>query len=63
MPGLKAITTCVGSIQGEAPIFPYNLNAEPNNRKNRRFFDHRALNPYKWYWRVDPDVEFTCAIT
>ncbi|KAF4511869.1 hypothetical protein G6O67_001073 [Ophiocordyceps sinensis] len=27
------------------------------------FFDHPALQQYKWYWRVEPDIEFTCAIT
>ncbi|MCJ1434725.1 hypothetical protein MMC27_004095 [Xylographa pallens] len=26
------------------------------------FYDHPALQKYKWYWRVDPDVHFTCAI-
>ena len=28
-----------------------------------QFYDHPALKKYKWYWRVDSDVEFTCAIT
>ncbi len=27
------------------------------------FYDHEALQRYKWYWRVEPGVEFTCAIT
>ncbi|MCJ1247194.1 hypothetical protein MMC30_004408 [Trapelia coarctata] len=27
-----------------------------------RFFDHEALQQYKWYWRVEPGVRFTCAI-
>ncbi|RYO72852.1 hypothetical protein AA0113_g570 [Alternaria arborescens] len=27
------------------------------------FFDHPALLPYKYYWRVEPFVSFTCAIT
>ncbi|KAH7303483.1 glycolipid 2-alpha-mannosyltransferase-domain-containing protein [Stachybotrys elegans] len=27
------------------------------------FFDHHALLPYKWYWRVEPSISFTCAIT
>jgi len=26
------------------------------------FYDHPALEKYRWYWRVEPDVEFTCAI-
>ncbi|KJZ78732.1 hypothetical protein HIM_02123 [Hirsutella minnesotensis 3608] len=27
------------------------------------FFDHPAVRRYKWYWRVEPDVSFTCDIT
>ncbi|KAF3048239.1 hypothetical protein E8E12_011435 [Didymella heteroderae] len=27
------------------------------------FFDHPASKPYKWYWRVEPDIDFTCSIT
>lgn len=27
------------------------------------FYDHPALQDYKWYWRVEPDISFTCAIT
>ncbi|KAJ4369237.1 hypothetical protein N0V83_006322 [Neocucurbitaria cava] len=26
------------------------------------FYDHPALLPYKFYWRVEPDIRFTCAI-
>ena len=26
-------------------------------------YDHPALQLYKWYWRVEPDITFTCAIT
>jgi alpha 1,2-mannosyltransferase len=26
------------------------------------FFRHKLLEPYKWYWRVEPDVDFTCDI-
>jgi mannosyltransferase len=22
-----------------------------------------ALQPYKWYWRIEPNIEFSCAIT
>ncbi|MCJ1446171.1 MAG: hypothetical protein MMC23_006676 [Stictis urceolatum] len=28
-----------------------------------KFFDHPALKGYKWFWRVDSDIEFTCHIT
>ena len=27
------------------------------------FYDHPALKKYKWYWRIEPDVDFTCTIT
>ncbi|KAF3043899.1 hypothetical protein E8E11_008144 [Didymella keratinophila] len=27
------------------------------------FYDHPALEPYKWYWRVEPDIDFNCSIT
>jgi mannosyltransferase len=32
-------------------------------RRYSFFYDHPALKPYKWYWRVEPDVDFTCSIT
>lgn len=28
-----------------------------------RFYDVPALKEYKWYWRVEPHVQFSCAIT
>jgi mannosyltransferase len=27
------------------------------------FFDHPAILPYKYYWRVEPSIRFTCALT
>ncbi|KAM4059777.1 glycolipid 2-alpha-mannosyltransferase [Hirsutella rhossiliensis] len=27
------------------------------------FYDHPALSDYKWYWRVEPDISLTCAVT
>ena len=27
------------------------------------FYDHPALKKYKWYWRIEPDVQYTCDIT
>lgn len=27
------------------------------------FYDHPALKNYRWYWRVEPAISFTCAIT
>ena len=26
------------------------------------FYDHPALKKYKWYWRVEPGVSFTCTV-
>lgn len=28
-----------------------------------KFYDVPALKSYKWYWRVEPHVQFSCAIT
>ncbi|KAI1265971.1 glycolipid 2-alpha-mannosyltransferase [Xylariaceae sp. FL1019] len=28
-----------------------------------KFYQLDALKQYKWYWRLEPDAEFTCAIT
>lgn len=28
-----------------------------------KFYHLEALKKYKWYWRLEPDVDFTCAIT
>ncbi|KAI0136445.1 glycolipid 2-alpha-mannosyltransferase [Xylariales sp. AK1849] len=28
-----------------------------------KFYELEALKKYKWYWRLEPDVDFTCAIT
>ncbi|KAG8165000.1 hypothetical protein KVR01_005275 [Diaporthe batatas] len=28
-----------------------------------RFYTLEALRRYKWYWRLEPDVEFSCSIT
>jgi mannosyltransferase len=30
---------------------------------DRTFYDVEALKSYKWYWRIEPDVQFSCAIT
>lgn len=34
-----------------------------NHHPNRKFYELPALQQYKWYWRLEPDVEYTCAIT
>ncbi|KAM7186032.1 family 15 putative glycosyltransferase [Naviculisporaceae sp. PSN 640] len=28
-----------------------------------KFYNTPALRPYKWYWRIEPDVDFYCALT
>ena len=30
---------------------------------SRNFYNLEALKDYKWYWRIEPDVDFYCAIT
>jgi mannosyltransferase len=32
-------------------------------KKYSFFYDIPALQKYKWYWRVEPDISFTCSIT
>lgn len=27
------------------------------------FYDHPALQPHRWYWRVEPDIKITCQLT
>jgi mannosyltransferase len=29
----------------------------------RKFYQLDVLKKYKWYWRLEPNVDFTCAIT
>lgn len=55
----KVITTCVDSTQGKQTAFEWVYSLI---RFHRQFYDVPALKPYKWYWRVEPDVEFSCAI-
>ncbi|PSS03540.1 glycolipid 2-alpha-mannosyltransferase [Coniella lustricola] len=28
-----------------------------------KFYTHEALQPFKWYWRLEPGVDFSCSIT
>lgn len=37
--------------------------ASRTNEINRKFYQLDVLKRYKWYWRLEPDVDFTCAIT
>jgi len=30
---------------------------------SKNFYNLEALKDYKWYWRIEPDVDFYCAIT
>lgn len=32
-------------------------------RPYSKFYTLEALRRYKWYWRLEPDVEFSCSIT
>ena len=33
------------------------------NPPESKFYMLDALKDYKWYWRLEPDVDFTCSIT
>ncbi|KAF2189964.1 glycosyltransferase family 15 protein [Zopfia rhizophila CBS 207.26] len=28
-----------------------------------KFYDVEGLKPYKWYWRVEPNIQLSCAVT
>lgn len=30
---------------------------------NSEFYNLEALRPYKWYWRLEPSVRYSCALT
>lgn len=32
-------------------------------RQQRKFYQLTALKPYKYYWRLEPDVSFSCSVT
>jgi hypothetical protein len=62
MQGRKVITTCVGFILGRFhPARVVELLLA--NQRVSKFYDHEALQPYDLYWRLEPDVQFLCAIT
>lgn len=31
--------------------------------KRRKFYTLEALKQYRWYWRLEPDVDFSCSVT
>lgn len=45
---------------------PQSARKKKNGRANwpsRKFYTLEALKEYKWYWRIEPDVDFHCSIT
>jgi mannosyltransferase len=63
MQELRATTTCFGFNLGKSCALRY-LSRErylPSSA-SRCFFNHPALKPYKYYWRVEPSIRFTCRI-
>lgn len=38
-------------------------NTPANSSACSHFYDLEVLKSYKWYWRLEPDVDFMCAIT
>ena len=64
----KATTTCAAFNQGMSyflflPLLSIDKLCGPLTIVYSFFFDHPALLPYKYYWRVEPNIAFTCAIT
>lgn len=39
------------------------LSHPPPSPLHSKFYTLEALRPYKWYWRLEPDVDFACSIT
>lgn len=73
MPVRKDITTCAAFIRGKfasrlagsSGIQRHIQQGEPAELiiSNSKFYLLDVLKKYKWYWRLEPDVDFTCAIT
>lgn len=45
------------------PVAQYHRIFTTDYCPRRHFYQLEALKKYKWYWRLEPDVEFSCAIT
>lgn len=43
-------------------IFRTKVSSNSNIVSTQFFYKHELLSPYKWYWRVEPDVEFLCPV-
>lgn len=63
----RHITICVASSLGRLAHFacaPINFEIVLLRHWHcRSFYNIEALKKYKWYWRLEPDVEFSCSIT
>ena len=53
------------AAQGQAGVLHANETSYHNMCRFNSgfFFDHPLLQRYKWYWRVEPNVRFSCRIT
>lgn len=53
------------AAQGKAGVLHANETSYHNMCRFNSgfFFDHPLLQRYKWYWRVEPNVRFSCRIT
>lgn len=59
----RDIITCAATILGKSRpthLLPLHDDADTAYRK---FYQVDFLKKYRWYWRLEPDVDFTCAIT
>ncbi|RNJ56325.1 hypothetical protein D7B24_007380 [Verticillium nonalfalfae] len=37
--------------------------ADENANKHSQLYNLDVMQPYRWYWRLDPDTDFYCALT
>lgn len=44
-------------------LFFSNLFSVTDIPPRSKFYTQEALRPYKWYWRLEPNIDFSCSIT
>ena len=70
-PGMQAQAFMKEATTAGQKAWPSPIAAHPSRghyylkliSPHRKFYTLAALKPYKWYWRLEPDVSFSCSIT
>lgn len=62
MPLLFRVSLCY-TQRAIAKVLLHTARSSQTDQFNRKFYKLDILKKYKWYWRLEPDVDFTCAIT